>query len=541
MPITVRDTLEVKMPQSPSAAFTLGPDFNVHDLPSQIGTGYSILETESEQRDEEYLDTFDWRLLASGRALARSQRRYRLYSTNGDIICQDRGPAKLRPFCWDFSDGPLRDELKAAADIRALCPQVQMQQQRQHYNLLNADEKIVLRLRRDTMTAVFPGKEPEQFSSLHLYGIRGYSRPLQTVSRIIGQSGGLPVAEGEIFLVPALKAAGISPEKMRAKFAVSLQPDITVFEGLKDVGQALLADISMHQPGVIEDIDSEYLHDFRIALRRTRSLLSLYSRILPISACDYFRNEFKWITQTTNTVRDCDVYLLMTEEYQAMLPARLHPGLISYFEGLRTFRKKEFKLMRRRLKSQRAARLFSDWPAFLQDELQLLQEPKGKTSCRLFAAKMLKKRYKRILAKGSECGPESPDTMLHALRIQAKKLRYLLEFFRSLFSVDDVDQLIKHLKKLQNNLGEFNDLSVQQTMLGSFQSPVKTDSVERMLRVAAALGGLITHLADRQALVRGEFGENFLQFAGKDVQGLVKTIIGDSEHVSREDEGPPAA
>ena len=541
MPITAPDALSVMMPPAPSAAFTLVPDFSLHDLPTQIGVGYVLLEMESEQCDEEYLDTFDWRLLASGRALARTQRRYRLYSTSGDIICQDRGPAKLRPFWWDFSDGPLRDELKSTADIRALCPQMQMQQQRQHYNLLNVDEKIVLRLRRDTMTAVFPGKEPEQFSSLHLYGVRGYSRPLQTVSRIIRQGGGIPVAEGEIFLEPALKAAGIMPEKMRAKFAVSLEPGITVFEGLKDVGQALLADISMHQPGVIEDIDSEFLHDFRIALRRTRSLLSLYSRILPISVCDYFRTEFKWITQATNTVRDCDVYLLMTEEYQAMLPARLHPGLISYFEGLRSLRKKEFKLMRRRLTSQRAARLFSDWQVFLQEELQLLQEPKGKMSCRLFAAKMLKKRYKRILEKGSECGPESPDSMLHALRIQAKKLRYLLEFFRSLFSVDEVDLLVKHLKKLQNNLGEFNDLSVQQTMLGSFQSPAKTDSVERMLSVAAALGGLITHLADRQALVRGEFEENFLQFAGKDAQSLVKTIIGESEHLPQENEGPPAA
>ena len=95
---------------------------------------------------------------------------------------------------------------------------------------------------------------------------------------------------------------------------------------------------------------------------------------------DTFRNEFKWITQATNKVRDCDVYLLMRDDYQAMLPARLHPGLISYFQGLKYLRKKEFKLMRRRLKSQRTIRLFRDWQIFLQEQLPLLQEPKGKKS-----------------------------------------------------------------------------------------------------------------------------------------------------------------
>lgn len=528
------------MHQPPAAAFTIGPDFAVHDLPTLVGAGYSVLEAEKEQCDEEYLDTFDWRLLASGKALGRTNRRYRLYSTNGEVLCQDRGPVKLRPFWQDFSEGPLRDGLKSVIDIRALCPQMRLQQQRQHYHLLNADKKIVLRLRLDLMTAILSGKEPEQFHSVKLYGVRGYSKPLQAVSQIILQNGGSTAAEGRVFLEPALEAAGIAPEKMGAKFAVSLGPEITVFEGLQDVGLALLADIRLQLPGVIEDIDSEFLHDFRIALRRTRSLLSLYGKILPVPQFEKFRNEFKWITQSTNKVRDCDVYLLMRDDYQAMLPARLHPGLILYFQGLKYLRKKEFKLMRRRLKSQRAVRLFRDWQIFLEEQLPLLQEPKGKKSCRRFAARLLKKRYKRILAKGSECGPESPDTMLHALRIQAKKLRYLLEFFRSLFSVTEVDMLVKHLKRLQNNLGEFNDLSVQQTMLGSYQSPLKTDSLEQMLSVAAALGGLITHLADRQKLVRGEFEDTYLEFAGSDVQELVKTIVSHVTHTKQLEEELPS-
>ncbi len=526
--------------QSPSAAFTLSADFAVRDLPAQVGSGYVLLETEKEQFAEEYLDTFDWRLYTSGKTLARTKRYYRLYSAAGEILCQGRGPRKLRPLWRDFPEEQLRDGLKTETDIRALCPQLQLRRSQQTFHLLNADEKIVLRLRQDLTAVLLTGQEPVHISALQLYGIRGYSKPFQAVSQVIKQSGGVQVAVGRTFLGPILDAAGISPEKMSAKFAVSLERNLTVYEGLQEVGLALLGDIQMHLPGVNDDIDSEFLHDFRIALRRTRSLLSLYYKVLPAQQADHFRKEFKWITQTTGNVRDSDVYLLKVDDYQALLPERLHPGLSCYFQGLRELRKKEFKLMRRRLKSLRAIRLFKDWQVFLQEQLPQMQESKGQRLCRKFAARVLKKRYKKILETGAACGPESPDRILHALRIEAKKLRYLLEFFRSLFTVAEVDLLVKHLKRLQNNLGDFNDLSVQQTMLGSYQSPVKTDNLEQMLSVAAALGGLITHLADRQQLIRGEFEETFLQFSSKDNQTLVQTIIGDAVHDLQEEKDPPS-
>ncbi len=515
--------------QSPAASFTLPTEFAMHDLPAQIGSGYVVVEAEKEQFDEEYLDTFDWRLYTNGKALSRTGRRYRLYSAVGEVLCQGKGPGKTHPFWRDFQPGQLQDELKSVADIRALCPQLLLRSTRQHFHLLNSDEKIVLKLRQD-LTAIVLGKEPTHIFSLQLQGIRGYSKPFAAVVQIVGRNGGQQNAEGSFFLAPVLEAAGISPEKMAARFSIALEHDISVYEGLCEVGLALLADIQMQRPGVIEDIDSEYLHDFRIALRRKRSLLSLYHKILPAQQADHFRAEFKWLTLATGQVRDNDVYLLEADNFRAMLPARLHPGLNCFFQGLSELRKREFKLMRRRFKSPRAAKLLKDWQVFLEGQLPEMHTSNGKRLGRQFAARVLKKRYKKILEAGAACGPQSPDRTLHALRIEAKKLRYLLEFFRSLFPVSEVDLLVKHLKRLQNNLGEFNDLSVQQTMLGSYQSPVKTDNLEQMLSVAASLGGLITHLADRQNQVRGEFEGIFLEFSGEDTQNLVRTIVGDAVH-----------
>ncbi len=527
--------------QSPLASFSLAADFAVHDLPALVGSGFVLAEAEREQFDEEYLDTFDWRLYAGGRALSRSGRRYQLYSVAGEMLCQGKGPGKKRPLGTDFPVGQLQEEIKNAADIRALCPQLILKWTRQHFHLLNADEKIVLRLRQDLMTVVLSGKKALNLASLRLQGIRGYNKPFAAVVQIVSQKGGQQVAEGSFFLAPVLEAAGIIPEKMAARFSISLERDITVHEGFQEVGLALLADIQMQQQGVIDDIDSEFLHDFRIALRRTRSLLSLYYKILPVQQADHFRAEFKWLTMATGNVRDSDVYLLEADNFRAMLPLRLHPGLNCFFQGLRELRKREFKLMRRRLKSQRAAKLLKDWQVFLEGQLPEMHTSNGKRLGRQFAARVLKKRYKKILEAGAACGPQSPDRTLHALRIEAKKLRYLLEFFRSLFPAAEVDLLVKHLKRLQNNLGEFNDLSVQQTMLGTYQSPGKTDSLEQMLSVAASLGGLITHLAHRQSQIRGEFEETFLEFSGEDTQNLVKTIVDGALHdLPHKEELPPA-
>ena len=67
-----------------------------------------------------------------------------------------------------------------------------------------------------------------------------------------------------------------------------------------------------------------------------------------------------------------------------------------------------------------------------------------------------------------EIDDDSPDEALHRLRIDAKKLRYLLEFFRALYPPKEIGAVVGALKSLQDNLGDFNDLSVQQGAMRGF-------------------------------------------------------------------------
>jgi CHAD domain-containing protein len=507
----------------PSSTFVVPAGIEIAILAGRLGDGYVIGELEPEEVREEYLDTFEWRLFMSGRALARSGRRYRLFSADGTLLGEGRGPRKKRPFWWNFPEGSLRDSLIEDADIRALCPKLHLSRHRRFFQLLNEDEKTVLRLRLERTTTPAAVSGPVDTCHLHLDGIRGYDREFQAVLHLMREDGLEEFPAGTHFLAPILVRAGIAVESHGSKTAISLTRDISVRGGLRQVGLAVLSDIRRNLPGTIDDIDTEFLHDLRISLRRTRSLLSIFAKIIPGEQGRHFRAEFRWITQATGKVRDSDVYLLQENDYREMLPEALHPGLAGYVHGMREYRDREFRAMRKNLKSPRFARLLGQWQLFLEN---LPEEEAGEAVlCREFAARAVKKRFRKLIAQGENLGPESPATALHALRIEAKKLRYLMEFFHSLFPPEEVELLIRHMKKLQNNLGDFNDLSVQQAMLGTFRSPGRNEEPQLSLAVAAALGGLVTRLFERQQQVRGEFEAIFADFACAENRELIQAIV----------------
>jgi CHAD domain-containing protein len=87
-----------------------------------------------------------------------------------------------------------------------------------------------------------------------------------------------------------------------------------------------------------------------------------------------------------------------------------------------------------------------------------------------------------------------------------------MEFFISLFPPDEINYLISQLKKLQDNLGEFNDLSVQQRTMQEYLHEVDWADKNANL-ITASLGGLIASLNLKQQLVRQEFESIYAAFS----------------------------
>jgi CHAD domain-containing protein len=82
-----------------------------------------------------------------------------------------------------------------------------------------------------------------------------------------------------------------------------------------------LADIAeANVPGTLDDLDSEFLHDLRVSVRRARSVLRELRGVHPPAERAHLRDELRWVQGLSGPVRDLDVQLLEWDELMAALP-----------------------------------------------------------------------------------------------------------------------------------------------------------------------------------------------------------------------------
>ena len=459
----------------------------------------------------DYMDTFDWLLFHAG---------YLLYNDGGHFtIIQNLSEAVVNTipksaqtsyrFWWDFPAGSFRKKLKRIIDVRALLPTITIIKKTTPINLLNEAEKTVVRLFLNTLE-VRRKMNSYHFQTLKVEPLRGYNQAFKKVEHLIGQSD---IITGSHHDYAALLAeAGMDPHAYSSKITIQLSPEMPARDAARELLKFLLNVMRQNVDGILEDIDIEFLHDFRVAIRRTRSALSQIKGVFPEEITNQFKTDFACLGKLSNHMRDLDVYLLKKEEYQKLIPQNLHAGLDELFNNLITERKREHKKLVRNLSSQKTLNILNKWESFLYSEEPLADSPHADDPVKQLAAGFIFKKFRKLLKSGKKITPESPDEMLHQLRIDCKKLRYLLEFFTSLFPKEKMVVLIKHLKRLQDYLGEFNDYSVQikslQATLNRIPSTTKTFTL-----YSAALGGLIAGLYVKQEATRSAFSKIFVEFS----------------------------
>jgi len=83
------------------------------------------------------------------------------------------------------------------------------------------------------------------------------------------------------------------------------------------------------------------------------------------------------------------------------------------------------------------------------------------------AAKELQRRWKKLLKRGKRLDELDPQRR-HRLRIQGKKLRYAAEFFASAFPHKRQRKFVASLERLQDGLGDLNDIVVHEKLSERF-------------------------------------------------------------------------
>ena len=475
-----------------------------------------------------YYDTFDSRLYKNQQLLRQETRTdvecetwlCWLSLTGNRILQRSRSPVQ-ESVIRQLPPIPLRPLLEPVIHPRALLSQFKISVQQEWLVWRNKDDKTVLRVMLES-TKLFHENQLEDLENrLVIVSFRGYTKPSQQINQFCRAEGFEELNE-DLFQAVCSKLE-IEPGSYQPKPKLKLSPFGRTDQALRTILRESTKVMDLNHQGTIEAPDTEFLHDFRVACRRARSALNQLKGVFPPEKIQGFRDDFAWLSDRTGPTRDLDVYLLDFNSYQSQLPEDQQPDLEAFRDLLLTENDKEQKLLAKDLQSKRYQKFRSSWEIFLADQTSSTTTG-GAEEIRKVASKRLLRSYHRCLAEGKAINLHSPDEALHDLRKSCKKLRYLLEFFESLWPAKEFQGLLKPLKALQEDLGQFNDCSVQQESLKKFgdllakQKPVPAQTL-------VAMGMLVSSLNQRQDEARKRFVGSFSGFASNRTQNRFNLLF----------------
>jgi CHAD domain-containing protein len=469
-----------------------------------------------------YLDTFDWRVHdAGGRLVAETD-------VDGTILRWLPGDGdpfavavrRMPRFARDLPAGHLHDRLAKALDIRALLPIAEADLHREALRAVDRRGNLVglvtVETAQPTGSDGTPLIEPAS-STVEVESI-GFDRPaialMAAFARVLEPAGDELTAWS--------RPRGREPGDYRSKPKLEVGRSAPAHVALRSILGQLRETCEANVAGVLADHDVEFLHDLRVSVRRARSAISQLKGVLPEGARD-LASELKWLGGVTGPCRDLDVYLLELDASRAMLPEERRDDLEPLARHIHKARSRARQRVARALRSERFTRLLEAWSAVASDTA-VSDAPHAERPIGGLAASRIRKAFKRILRRGEGLGDDPPPADLHRLRIDAKKLRYLLEFFGELFDSSRVDPLVKELKRLQDLLGGFNDMDVQQRHLREFADELKGDDAVPAATLLA-MGRLEGALEHRQEEFRHGFGARFAAFSAPEVQDEFRAVF----------------
>lgn len=495
-------------------------------LLEQLKTLGAVSSTPQEGLHGVLLDTFDWRLHQAGlQLLAHGDGSdwvlELLEATNTRIVSQSV-PALPR-FPTELPLGELRQQVLSPCDCRALLVRIETHFSRYAMELHNDDGKTIAQLHVESH------RDPQHHPlpvGLRVRPLRGYQE--ETEAQLAPLLALHPRSGPTLPVDAALEAAAISPGDYSNKLRYRLDPTLPAGPTVALILADLFHTLQRNETGTREALDSEFLHDYRVAIRRTRAALGQLKGVFPTEITRHFQQEFAWLGQATGPTRDLDVYLLHFAELQAPLPTPMQATLLPLREILQQRWQEAQQVLLTQLDSPRYTRLLNDWSGFL-DGAHTPTTPEGARPILAVARQRIWKSYRRVLKEGRALHDGSPEEDFHELRKHCKKLRYLLEFFQSLFPAETLRPLIKNLKGLQENLGDHQDQSVQAAFLQQLAVELPDHPERRALLLA--MGALVADLLRRQQASRGEFAGRFAAFQAPEQQARFRELFHPTQEV----------
>ncbi len=454
-----------------------------------------LLESGIRERID-YYDTFDFRLFSAGLALEKHDAQLRLREVDGEqILYEAPAPERLEGLLpWDLPP-PLQLLLDKPLALRALGLVGTATILRRRGRIEDDNLKTIARVELEEVLS--DGRQDGGARFLLVFPLRGYDRE---VRRLFTKAGaGVDRETPGSIVAEAARWQGRAPGSYRSRPLVPLSSEAPAGRAVSDLLSAHLSVMRENEAGIVEDRDTEFLHDYRVALRRMRSLLSEFRRVVDPESMAELSGLLKVVSSATGPLRDLDVLLLSQEGYLRRVPESLRGGMETYFSRVSEERGHRYQELRIYLRSEEYERRILRIRRLIEE----LGAASGGPSLRKAGNRSLAKRLRRVKRDlVSLSTAHVSEIARHQVRIECKKLRYLLEALAPVYPRKAVNRAIAELKRFQDALGRLQDVAVQQESLLAIVHGDETTHP----RVAAAIGALVSSLSEESAASMDSIG-----------------------------------
>jgi hypothetical protein len=368
------------------------------EIIGELANQFAVAKGQSVTENLIFYDSYDWRLFRASLILARSKNEFILRSLANNEVLQRQVVADQPKFVWDLPAGPLRRQLEPILQMRALLKYAEVDLESTSYRILNNDEKTVVRVIYEALVSTDQAADLAAVEHLFVTPVRGYDKQALNVSHML-ETAGL-VEDQDSLYANALTLSDRTPGDYTSKLDLQLDPQMRADEATRLILRRLVEVMKANEAGIKQDIDTEFLHDFRVAVRRTRSALSQVKGIFPEETTRRFKADFARIGQLTNDLRDLDVYLLAEDSYKAMLPDIFRDDINPLFDYLKQKRAKALSKTIAGLNDRYYAETLLDWQDFLYSPpANALAAPNSALPVIDLARRIIYKRYRRVVTK----------------------------------------------------------------------------------------------------------------------------------------------
>ncbi len=224
---------------------------------------------------------------------------------------------------------------------------------------------------------------------------------------------------------------------------------------LDAIGVALLDGARSARSRLDDPVDDEALHDFRVALRRLRSVERAFRSHLEYPLARRLRKRVRDLARATNGARDAEVQLAWVQQRRQGLTRGQRVGAAWFLRRLEERRGREYEASIRTIDAE--------FPAVDRRVRKWLRNGRGAAApeAATFAvvlAELIEEHREALERRLAEIHAWDDDTAVHQARIAAKRLRYLLELIAG--EVGAAAETVSRLKGLQDVLGELHDVQV---------------------------------------------------------------------------------